>query len=287
MKKTFKLFTLFILLALLLMPTTSAYAQGPNPGGGGRVIFGSNYTVKSGETFDGDLVVFGGNVTIEEDANLNGAAPNITLPNGRIPPDVPPPHINPNFTLFWAPVKILFRAIAVALLAMLVMMFLQPQIEHVGQAITKQPFMAGGVGLITVLGAPLVIFIVALVMAVTLILIPMAIVVALLGVLTITLAWLFGMIALGQEIGDRFTRSINQNWAPVFTAGFGTFLLMLVGGAIGEIPCVGWLATALIGLLGIGAVVITRFGMRPVQTPTMTIYTPTPPADSGQVPPAS
>src|SRR6266545_4976709 len=72
MKLTFKFFTLFILLALLLMPATSAYAQGPNPDSGGRVIFGSNYTVESGDTFNGDLVVFGGNVTIEEDANLNG-----------------------------------------------------------------------------------------------------------------------------------------------------------------------------------------------------------------------
>src|SRR5215207_4933528 len=72
MKKKFKLFTLSILFALLLMPTTSAYAQGPNPDEGGQVIFGSNFTLESGDTFDGDLVVFGGNVIIEEDASLNG-----------------------------------------------------------------------------------------------------------------------------------------------------------------------------------------------------------------------
>ena len=43
MKMTFKIFTLFILLALLLMPASPAYAQGPNPDGG-QVIFGSNFT---------------------------------------------------------------------------------------------------------------------------------------------------------------------------------------------------------------------------------------------------
>src|SRR5918996_2998306 len=72
MKKTFKLFTLLIFLALLFVPTRLAQAQGPNPGDEGQVIFGSNYTVESGDTLEGDLVVFGGNVTIEEDANVNG-----------------------------------------------------------------------------------------------------------------------------------------------------------------------------------------------------------------------
>src|ERR1041384_71108 len=330
MKHTFKLLTLFILLALLLVPTTSAYAQGPNPGNGGRVIFGSNYTVKSGETFNGDLVVFGGNVTLEENSNLNGnlvviggtvksngetkgdvvvvggqvslektavvtgdlvtiggqleraegakiegqvvnnAAPNITLPNGQIPPVVKPPQPNPIFSFFFGVAKVFFQAVAVALLAMLAMMFLQPQVERVGQAITTQPLISGGVGLLTMFGAPVVIFIVVIIMAVTIILIPVAVAVALLGSLLIALAWLFGMIALGQEVGERFTRSINQSWAPVLTAGFGTFLLMLVAGAIGQIPYVGWLVPAVLGLLGVGAVVLTRFGARALQAPVMT-----------------
>jgi cytoskeletal protein CcmA (bactofilin family) len=72
MKITVKFLTLFTLLVLLLVPMGSAYAQGPGPGSDGRVIFGSNFTLESGDTFDGDLVVFGGNVTIEKDATLNG-----------------------------------------------------------------------------------------------------------------------------------------------------------------------------------------------------------------------
>ena len=347
MKKTiFKLLTFFILVTLLSVPRTSAYAQGPNPGNGGRVIFGENFTLEKGKSFNGDLVVFGGNVTIEEDASLNGnlvviggtiksdgetkgdvvvvggqanleksahvtgdvvtigsqlaraegatiegdivnnVAPHVGLPNGNIPPVIPPPQVNPALGLFLMASKVLFRAVAIALLAMLVMMFLQPQIERVGQAIVRQPAMSGGIGLLTVLGAPLAIFLVALILALTLILIPVALVVVLLGGLILALAWLFGIIALGQEVGERFTRSINQSWAPVLTAGFGTFLLMLVGGAIGEIPCVGWLATVLIGLVGIGAVAVTRFGTQPPPAPAMTVYTP-PPTDSGQVPPAA
>jgi hypothetical protein len=76
------------------------------------------------------------------------------------------------------------------------------------------------------------------------------------------LAWLFGMIALGQEVGERFTRAISQTWAPVLATGFGTFLLLLVGGFVGFIPCFGWLLTFIVSLVAIGGVAMTWFGTR-------------------------
>jgi hypothetical protein len=80
--------------------------------------------------------------------------------------------------------------------------------------------------------------------------------------LLIPLAWLFGIVALGQEVGERFTKAINQIWAPVLSTGFGTFLLLLVGGFIGLIPCIGWLLPFLVGLVAVGGVVTTWFGTR-------------------------
>ena len=62
----------------------------------------------------------------------------------------------------------------------------------------------------------------------------------------------------------------------------GTFLLVLVGGALGEIPCVGWLAPAALGLLGVGAVAITWFGTRSAPVNITSISSP--PAGSGQAP---
>ena len=76
------------------------------------------------------------------------------------------------------------------------------------------------------------------------------------------MAWLFGLVSIGQEIGDRFTRAINQVWSPVLSAGFGTFLLMLVSGFIGMVPCAGWLFVVLLALLAIGGVTMTWFGTR-------------------------
>lgn len=342
MNKILRSLTLLVLLVLLLAPASPVYAQSGEPG---KIVFGDNFTLKSGEKLNGDLVVFGGNVTVEEDANLNGnlvvfggtissngnlngdvvvfggqialdenavvagdvvtiggqltqaegakikgevvknVSPDIQIPSGRIPPDVTPPSVNFDFNPFWTVAGIFYRAVILAALAMLVVVFLKPQMENVSQAIVSQPVMSGGVGLLTVFGGPISIVVVALVMIITLILIPVAAVVVFLGVLAIALAWLFGMIALGNEVGERFTQSINQSWAPAFTAGFGTFLLMLVGGAIGEIPCVGWLFVALIGFVGIGAAVLTRFGTRPLQP--VPVPAATPPVNTDQLPPAN
>ncbi len=341
MNKMIKSLTLLVLLVLLLAPAAPAYAQSGEPG---KIIFGDNFTLESGEELIGDLVVFGGNVTVEKDADLNGnlvvfggtvesngnlngdvvifggqialdenavvtgdvvtiggqinqaegaeiqgeviknVSPEIQIPNGRIPPDVNPPQINIDYNPFWTVAGIFYRAVIIAALAMLVVIFLKPQMENVSQAIISQPVMSGGVGLLTVFGGPISIVVVALIMVITLILIPVAALVVFVGALAIALAWLFGIIALGNEVGERFTQSINQSWAPAFTAGFGTFLLMLVGGAVGQIPCFGWLFVALVGLVGIGAAVQTRFGTRPVQAVAVTAY---PPAGPDQLPPAS
>ena len=335
MKKTFKLLPLFVLAALLLLPTRSVSAQGPNPGDGGQVIFGNNFTLESGDTFDGDLVVFGGNVVIEEDAIHNGnlvviggtiesngetkgdvvvvggqvsldesaqvagdvvtiggqlqqaegaqiegevvnnVAPNITFPSGRIPPtapvvpnipDVGQPNINiqynPVAEIFW----IFFWAVVVSGFAMLLALFWQPQIERAGKMIVAQPVMTGAIGLLS--------FVIAAVFFFTI-----------LPLIVIPFAWLFGVVAMGQEVGERFTKAINQAWSQVLTVGFGTFLLMLVGGAIGLIPCLGGLVLFVLGLVGIGASVMTVLGTRSMQVPAVTLYTP--PTDSGQAPPAA
>jgi hypothetical protein len=257
---------------------------------GDVVVFGGQIKLDKNAVVTGDVVTIGGQLNQVEGAEIKGEvvkniSPQIQIPNGRIPPDVKPPQVNIGYNPFWTAAGIFYRAVIIAALAMLVVVFLKPQLEHVSQAIVSQPVMSGGVGLLTVLGGPISILIVAVIMIVTLILIPVAVLVIFLGALIIALAWLFGMIALGNEVGERFTHSFNQTWAPVFTAGFGTFLLMLVGGAIGQIPCLGWLFTFLIGLVGIGAAMLTRFGTRPFQSVAVTVYTP--PANQDQVSPAN
>ena len=305
-----------VLLALFLLPTAPAYAL--NAPHDGRVIIGQDFTLKSGDTLNGDLVVIGGAVVIEKTASVNGdvvviggslqldgsesgnavviggvvslgaqssvAGDLVTVGGavqraegshvgGNIVTNLPPPTINvplaptaeippappsPRFEFNLGPLGtaagIFFQAIGLAALAMLLTVFLHPQLEKVAQAVTGQPFVSGSIGVLTALLAPITIVI----LVGTLILIP----VALAAVVLLVLAWLFGVVAFGMEVGDRFTKAIHRTWEPVLSAGFGTFLLGIVIGTVNLVPCVGWIAPLLVGLVGLGAAVVTLFGTR-------------------------
>ncbi|MBA4380229.1 MAG: hypothetical protein C0393_06075, partial [Anaerolinea sp.] len=313
--KPVKLLSFFLLLALIFAPIQSASAKGLADG---KVIFGDTYTLKSGETLNGDLVVFGGSANIETGAKVEGDAVVIggsLVVNGEVAGDVAvvggavtlgaeahvrgnlstvgamltrtegsqvdgeifntatswqdrengaqtpqptptvPPSVQLNFQPFWSVVNAIGQALALGILAMLVMLFMAPHTQRVGQAIVGQPVIAGTLGLLTVVLAPLALVL----LIITILLIP----VALVAVIALALAAVFGWIAIGLEIGERFTAAIKQQWHPSLAAGLGTFLLALVANIIGLIACVGWLAPFLVTMLGIGGVIMTRFGARP------------------------
>jgi Polymer-forming cytoskeletal len=340
MKLRFRILTIFVFLALLLLPTGTAYAQGPSPDGG-RVIFGDDFTLASGDTFSGDLVVFGGNVMIEEEAELQGnlivfggtaasngsikgdvviiggqvnldekavvsgdvvtiggqldraegatvegdvvnnLPPNIEIPSGQIPPEIPIPNnpiVNVRFNPFLEFGRVMGSAIFMAVLGMLATLFFRDRLDRVSQAVVTQPLTVSSIGLLTI--------VVMFLVGVTIILLPFV----LLGLIPLAFAWLFGIISIGQEVGDRFAKALRQNWEPVVTTGLGTFALVFVIASVQSMnellpfmACVTWILPVLVGLLAIGAVVVTRFGARTVQSPALTVYTP--PTDSEQAPP--
>ena len=47
---------------------------------------------------------------------------------------------------------------------------------------------------------------------------------------------------------------------PAAEAGLGTFLFSAVVLGIGLVPCVGWIAPFVVGLLALGGVIVSRFG---------------------------
>lgn len=74
-----KFWLILLVLAALMMPMAVVSAQGP--GSGDKVIFGSNYTLSSGERLDGNLLVLGGNVTLQEDSTVTG---DVTVLGGSV-----------------------------------------------------------------------------------------------------------------------------------------------------------------------------------------------------------
>lgn len=321
-----KLLYSLMLLVVLVLPAAPAYALGSPRDG--RVVVGQDFTLKAGETLNGDLVVIGGQAIIEKSASVNGdmvviggslqldgqasgnavivggmvdlgadsslagdmvtiggalrraegskvggnvvtnmPPPSVNIPFvpnaptfGEIPPVPPSPHFQFPMGAFGTAASIMLQSIGLAALGMLLSLFLHPQLDRVAQAITRQPVTAGSIGLLTLLLAPIAM----VVLIITILLAP----VALAGGILIVLAWLFGVVALGMEVGDRFTRAIHRTWEPVISTGIGTFLLSLGVAVVNLVPCVGWLAPMIVGLIGLGAAVITRFGTQAVSGPT-------------------
>ncbi len=66
-----KFWSVILLTAAMLMFAAPAFASDDQPPG--QVIFGTDFTLKSGETLDGDLAVFGGDVTLEEGSRVKGS----------------------------------------------------------------------------------------------------------------------------------------------------------------------------------------------------------------------
>ena len=277
---------------LLVFGGTATLEEGATVNGN-VVLFGSTLVV-NGEV-SGDVAVAGGSVTIGTSAHIHGNLTTVGASleraegaqidgqitntatswvgngnNGNNPVTIIPitpatpaaPSVHINFDPFGPLFNAFGQALGLAVLAMLVMLFLAPHADRVAHAVMAQPLTAGGLGLLTVIVAPITL----LLLTVTLILIP----VVAAAVVALFVAAVFGWIAIGYEIGQRFTTVIHQNWHPAFSAGLGVFTLTLVADALTGIPvlnCVGWLVPFLLGLAGLGAVIMTRFGTQSVVAP--------------------
>jgi cytoskeletal protein CcmA (bactofilin family) len=338
MKLSYKLVTLFALLALLLLPTTVAFAKGPADG---KVIFGGSYTLKSGDTLNGDLVMLGGAASIEKNATVTGsvvvmggsvevngkvegdiliiggsvalgsaavvdgniatvggglsrdpgAVVNGTITNSNGPvldfssqsgdgnfiaPFIPralpravfnPADIKLDFNPLLDFLNAFGQALVLGLLAALLVVFLPNAATRVGQAAVTQPLVAGGLGCLTIIFAPVAILLLAL-LSLTIILIPLTVTLIIIIAIALAAAFIFGEIALGLEVGQRIARAFKWEWPLPFAAGFGTFLLVLVVNAIGGLFfCFGWWVPTLVAVLALGAVAMTRFGMQAVGAP--------------------
>jgi hypothetical protein len=246
---------------------------------GDVLLFGGNISV-DGE-IDGDLIVIGGFVQLLDNAVVRG---DLITPGGsvnreegsrvegqvimdvEIPLDVTIPRlfvqpIRPQvqavdvaLSIFWGFVQAMFLTLTLAAFAVLLVMFLPEHTRRTSEAIAQQPVLAGGLGLLTSLVLPPLLLILALITL--LLLSPISI----LGLIVFVIAIIFGWIAVGLEVGKRFVLLINQEWPVAVAAGVGTFFLTILALAFNQIPCIGWLPWALVACVGLGGVLLTRFG---------------------------
>jgi hypothetical protein len=249
---------------------------------GNIVGIGGVVSLRSHAVVHGDVTTMAATLNREQGAIVSGQVvtgfrPPIqfAFPGGVQVPDVP--NVQLRLTPLWDGIWFLFRTFMWAALAVLLVMFLPNQTERTAQAVVDQPVLAGAVGLLTAVVAPLLL----IAMAITIILIP----VSLAGGVVLAIAWFLGRIALGLEVGRRIALNFRQDWPLAIAAGIGTFVLTLVIDGIDLlIPCVGWMFPVLVGMLGLGGVLLTRFGTQ-AYPPITGVYPAYPPASPPPPPP--
>jgi hypothetical protein len=258
---------------------------------GNLVVFGGSATLEEGSEVQGDVVVFGGTLdaqgeitgsvvgigglitigdaaSVQEDivifgANLDqalGATVGGNVFNGmtgplalNFPGEMRVPRFQVSFNPLFEFVWFVLRAFLWAILAVVLVLFLPSQFKQISKTAIQQPLISAGLGLLTVVILPVFL----LLLLITLICSPLS----LLGALLLAIAWGVGLIALGLELGNRIAGMFKQEWAPALSAGVGTLLLILVlNGLQAVVPCFGWIFPALAGVVGLGAVLLTRFG---------------------------
>lgn len=240
-------------------------------------IFVLGATMDVGGTVNGNILALGGNVDINEsgvvEGDINSAGTSLDIdPSARVEGDVNTetsgslfwdlpegirvvPRLNLRFNPFLEILWFAFRTLLWALLAMLVVMFLVKPADRVARAVVSEPLISGGVGLLTTIVAPILLVVLSL----TIILIPVTFSVF----IALVIAWGFGVVALGLELGRRVSKAFNQEWHPALAAGAGTFILIfVVNGVDALIPCVGWIPKLILGVFGLGGVLITFLGTR-------------------------
>jgi hypothetical protein len=218
---------------------------------------GGVVSLQASSHITGDFSTLGAQVERNQAAEIEGETlTNQDLPFGFVPGNwrdtfAMRSGVSPFLDLGW----FFLRVVLWGMLAMLVVMFLPGQTERVTRAVSSQPLVAGGLGLATGLILPILLVI----LAITICLIPISI----LGFVVLGVAWVFGLIALGLELGKRLAQVFKQEWHSALAAGVGTFVLILIlNGLNAVLPCLGWIPQVLAGALGLGGVLLTRFGMQ-------------------------
>jgi hypothetical protein len=249
---------------------------------GGRIngdiaVFGGSVTLEGSAHVTGDLVSFGGSVQRSPGAIVAGE---VRDGSDFFFPDILGAQLFPGAERFefgervtlqdspgrwlagllWRVLRIGLVIMALTALALVVSLLWPKGIEQLGKTAWQQPVVVVLVGLLSwIVGLGLVVL-----LAVTICLIPVALLLALTLLVAVLLSW----VTAGWLVGRSLLAALNLRHATVvLEATIGTLVLAIVYFLVGVIPCTEFIFGTLIASLGLGAIVLTRFGTRPYPTP--------------------
>ena len=209
---------------------------------GGRLLIGP------GAQIEGNLRVGNARLDLSPEADVAGETL-VGSSSGVLPADLFPER-SFREELAW----LLPEALLLACGAYLAARFAPKPLARVSRAATSHPVVAAAMGLL----AGIVGLILLVVIAYTLILIP----VTLIGFLAGFLAIGYGWVGIGAAVGDRLRSWRKMSISRYQAAFLGTLAFMLALNLISLLPVIGDVISIASAAVSLGAVVLTRFGLR-------------------------
>lgn len=226
---------------------------------GNVAILGGSVSLADTAVVEGDLASFGASVDRAPGAQLRGE----TLGGPQLPEDIPLPEIETPRSgagsvvkdwILWQ-LRTLGSGLLMALLGVVAVALAPKAMGRMATAVARQPAMSFGIGLLTlalgILGGA------ALLIACGL---------GLLVWLALSVALLVGWLAVGLWAGQRLLAALRMHTASsLVEVALGVFGITVLG----SLPwCIGFLFSAIVGAIGLGAVVLTRVGSQLPEGPT-------------------
>ncbi|MGI6035111.1 MAG: hypothetical protein ACOYCE_04845 [Limnochordia bacterium] len=214
------------------------------PVGGDVVAIGGRAVLEAKARVDGDVTGIGWGVEIHPDALVRGKTVDMGFPNfhwgrGRFT-------FYPRWGFLWHGMNV----VAITALAVLLGALFPQALDNVAAAVGQQPGRSLLMGLLLALAfVPGMIFLILTIVGIPLIIVLFAVLVA---------AWMLGYSGVALFIGRRITG--EGRLGMIVEVLVGVVLLSLVR----FLPVFGWLLGLVAALFGLGAVLDTRFGTRPI-----------------------
>ena len=240
---------------------------------GNVAVFGGSTTLHDSAVVEGNLATFGGSMSRSPSAVVSGDVfgGGIPLPlpflsrfDRPLAPEQPWPELPTaretqrggvwgvlGSIVAWQ-FRTLGTALFLALLGVALVALAPRALGRVASAAAGGAFVSFGMGLLT------------LVVGVLLgLLLLIACCLGLIVWLALGVAWLVGWVAVGLWLGQRLLNALNVRNASSFgEVALGVFLITVLT----QLPaCIGFFVGLVLGCMGLGAVVLTRFGTRPFE----------------------
>lgn len=222
---------------------------------GDLTVLGGNAHLLATARVDGDEAVFSGNVAKDPGAVVRGrtsrAPAAVPTPAPPIPPTAPvvPREFRPSFDL--SPLGAIAGIALITVFAMLAVVLFPANTARALDAVREQALFAGVIGASSWVAVPLVLVL----LTATICLIPFALV---LGVIW-GVAVLFGWSVIARMTGGMLMTGFGKtDWTLAGQTAAGAILLAVLG----AVPVIGLLIGFVASSVGVGALVLSRFGTR-------------------------